>query len=89
MRLDEMFERRLIEEMANRSEQIIFQMIPSREYSIENFEGVLKKLLNSQNFIHREEQRGMLTEKISTIENYSPSEMIPWKEYQEKYNYGA
>jgi len=73
LRLDPGHDKRLIEQLSKTNDQLIFHMIPGKEYTTDSFKW-LKPYINIQNWLYREKYIGL--ELISCIENKDAEEMV-------------
>jgi len=73
LRLDPGHDKRLIEQLSKTNDQLIFHMIPGKEYTTDSFKW-LKPYINIQNWLYREKYRGL--ELISCVENKDAEEMV-------------
>jgi len=65
LRLDPGHDKRLIEQLSKTNDQLIFHMIPGKEYTTDSFNW-LKLYINIQNWLYREKYKGL--EFISYVE---------------------
>ncbi|MGV9141429.1 MAG: hypothetical protein ACOC1X_00665 [Promethearchaeota archaeon] len=73
IRLDPGHDKRLIEQLSKTHEQLIFHLIPGKEYTEESFKW-LKHNINTQNWIYRENYNNM--EEISYTECKNPDKKV-------------
>jgi len=73
LRLDPGHDKRLIEQLSKTNDQLIFHMIPGKEYTTDSFKW-LKPYINIQNWLYREKYRGL--ELISYVESKDAEEMV-------------
>lgn len=74
LRLDQGHDRRLIEQLSRTNDQLIFHMIPGKEYTTDNYRW-LASHVNIQNWINR---RKDAIGRVSYIEKQDPDSMIEW-----------
>ena len=73
IRLDPGHDKRLIEQLSKTHEQIIFHMIPGKEYTTDSYKW-LKNHINTQNWIYRGKYKNM--ELISHVERKEPDYIV-------------
>ena len=72
LRLDPGHDKRLIEQLSKTNDQLIFHMIPGKEYTTDSFDW-LKLHINTQNWLYREEYKGL---NISYVERKEAEKII-------------
>lgn len=73
LRLDPGHDKRLIQQLSAINEQIVFHMIPGKEYTSDSF-GWLKAHINTQNWLYRDIYNGIA--EVSYAESRNPEKMI-------------
>jgi DNA sulfur modification protein DndD len=74
LRLDPGHDKRLIEQLSRTNDQLIFHMIPGKEYSTDNYRW-LASHINTQNWVNRRKEA---IGRVSYIEKQEPDSMIKW-----------
>lgn len=73
LRLDPGHDKRLIEQLSKTNDQLIFHMIPGKEYTTDSFNW-LKLYINIQNWLYREKYKGL--EFISYVERKDAEKIV-------------
>jgi len=73
LRLDPGHDKRLIEQLSKTNDQLIFHMIPGKEYTTDSFNW-LKPYINIQNWLYREKYKGL--EFISYVERKDAEKIV-------------
>jgi len=73
LRLDPGHDKRLIEQLSKTNDQLIFHMIPGKEYTTDSFNW-LKPYINIQNWLYREKYKGL--EFTSYVEHKDAEKIV-------------
>jgi len=73
LRLDPGHDKRLIEQLSKTNDQLIFHLIPGKEYTTDSFKW-LKPYINIQNWLYREKYRGL--ELVSYVESKDVEKIV-------------